>query len=41
VRQTKGIYEVWGQYPAKRSPQVFTCSFNADRQFLSVDKLQP
>ena len=41
VRQTKGMYEVWGQYPAKPSPQLFICSFNAERQFLSVDKLQP
>jgi hypothetical protein len=41
VTQTKGMYEVWGQYPAKPSPQVFICSFNAERQFLSVDKLQP
>jgi hypothetical protein len=39
ARQTKGMYEVWGQYPAEPSPQVFTCSFNAERQFLSVDKL--
>jgi len=30
--------EVWGQYQAGRSPQVFICSFNAERRFLSVDK---
>ena len=37
VSKTKGMYEVWGQYPAQPSPQVFICSFNAERQFLSVD----
>jgi hypothetical protein len=36
--QTKGMWEVWGQYAAQPSPQVFICSFNAERQFLSVDK---
>jgi hypothetical protein len=36
--KTKGMWEVWGQYPAQPSPQVFICSFNAERQFLSVDK---
>jgi len=41
VRQTKGMYEVWGQYPAQPSPQVFICSFNAERQFLSVDLYKP
>jgi hypothetical protein len=39
--QTKGMWEIWGQYPAEPSPQVFICSFNAERQFLSVDKYQP
>ncbi len=39
--QTKGMWEVWGQYPAEPSPQVFICSFNAERQFLSADKYQP
>jgi hypothetical protein len=39
--QTKGMWEVWGQYPAQPSPQVFICSYNAERQFLSVDKYQP
>ena len=38
ARQTQGMWEVWGQYPAQPSPQVFICSFNAERQFLSVDK---
>jgi hypothetical protein len=41
AKHTQGMYEVWGQYPAKPSPQVFICSFNAERQFLSVDKYQP
>jgi hypothetical protein len=41
ARQTKGMWEVWGQYPAQPSPQVFICSFNAEKQFLSVDKYQP
>ena len=36
--KTKGMWEVWGQYPAQPSPQVFICSFNAEKQFLSVDK---
>ena len=34
--QTKGMWEVWGQYGS--NAQVFICSFNAERQFLSVDK---
>ena len=38
ARQTQGMWEVWGQYPAQPSPQVFICSFNAERKFLSVDK---
>lgn len=38
ARQTQGMWEVWGQYPAQPSPQVFICSFNAEKQFLSVDK---
>jgi len=38
ARQTQGMWEVWGQYPAQPSPQVFICSFNAERIFLSVDK---
>jgi hypothetical protein len=38
ARKTQGMWEVWGQYPAQPSPQVFICSFNAERQFLSVDK---
>ena len=41
VSQTKGMYEVWGQYEAQPSPQVFICSFNAERQFLSVDLYRP
>ena len=41
AKQTKGIYEIWGQYPAQPSPQVFICSFNAERQFLSVDLYRP
>ena len=41
AKQTQGMYEVWGQYPAQPSPQVFICSFNAERKFLSVDKYQP
>jgi hypothetical protein len=36
--QTQGMWEVWGQYAAQPSPQVFVCSFNAEKQFLSVDK---
>lgn len=36
---TKGMYEVWGQYGA--NAQVFICSFNAERQFLSVDLYRP
>lgn len=39
VSQTKGMYEVWGQYGA--NAQVFICSFNAERQFLSVDLYRP
>ena len=39
VSQTKGMYEVWGQYGA--NAQVFICSFNAERQFLSVDLYKP
>jgi hypothetical protein len=39
--QTQGMWEVWGQYPAQPSPQVFICSFNAEKQFLSVDKNTP
>jgi hypothetical protein len=39
--KTKGMWEVWGQYPAQPSPQVFICSFNAERQFLSVDLYRP
>jgi hypothetical protein len=35
------MWEVWGQYPAQPSPQVFICSFNAERQFLSVDLHRP
>jgi hypothetical protein len=38
ARQTQGMWEVWGQYPAQPSPQVFICSFNAERKFLSADK---
>jgi hypothetical protein len=38
AKQTQGMYEVWGQYPADPSPQVFICSYNAERKFLSVDK---
>jgi hypothetical protein len=41
AKQTQGMYEVWGQYPAEPSPQVFICSFNAERQFLSVDLYRP
>jgi len=41
AKQTQGMYEVWGQYPAQPSPQVFICSFNAERQFLSVDLYRP
>jgi hypothetical protein len=41
AKQTQGMWEVWGQYPAQPSPQVFICSFNAEKQFLSVDKYQP
>lgn len=37
--QTKGMWEVWGQYGS--NAQVFICSFNAERQFLSVDRYQP
>ena len=37
--QTKGMYEVWGQYGA--NAQVFICAFNAERQFLSVDLYRP
>jgi len=37
--ETKGMYEVWGQYGA--NAQVFICSFNAERQFLSVDLYRP
>jgi hypothetical protein len=37
-RQTQGMWEVWGQYDASPSPQVFICSFNAEKRFLSVDK---
>jgi hypothetical protein len=39
ARQTQGMYEVWGQYGA--NAQVFICSFNAERQFLSVDLYRP
>ncbi len=39
VSQTKGMYEVWGQYGA--NAQVFICAFNAERQFLSVDLYRP
>ena len=39
VSKTKGMYEVWGQYGA--NAQVFICSFNAERQFLSVDLYKP
>jgi hypothetical protein len=39
ARQTQGMYEVWGQYGA--NAQVFICSFNAERQFLSVDPYRP
>jgi hypothetical protein len=38
ARQTQGMYEVWGQYPVDQSAQVFICSYNAERKFLSVDK---
>jgi hypothetical protein len=41
AKQTQGMYEVWGQYAAQPSPQVFICSFNAERQFLSVDLYRP
>ncbi len=41
AKQTQGMYEVWGQYPAQPSPQVFICSFNAEKQFLSVDLYRP
>ena len=37
--QTKGMWEVWGQYGT--NAQVFICSFNAEKQFLSVDKYTP
>lgn len=40
-KQTQGMWEVWGQYPAQPSPEVFICSFNAEKQFLSVDKYTP
>jgi hypothetical protein len=39
AKQTQGMYEVWGQYGA--NAQVFICSFNAERQFLSVDLYRP
>jgi hypothetical protein len=39
AKQTQGMYEVWGQYGA--NAQVFICSFNAERQFLSVDLYKP
>ena len=39
AKQTQGMYEVWGQYGA--NAQVFICSFNAEKQFLSVDKYTP
>jgi len=39
VSQTKGMYEVWGKYGA--NAQVLICSFNAERQFLSVDLYRP
>ena len=39
MSKTKGMYEVWGQYGA--NAQVFICSFNAERQFLSVDLYRP
>ena len=39
AKQTQGMYEVWGQYGT--SAQVFICSFNAERQFLSVDLYRP
>ena len=39
AKKTQGMYEVWGQYGA--DAQVFICSFNAERQFLSVDLYRP
>ena len=39
--QTNGMWDGWGQYPAEPSAQVFICSFNAERQFLSIDRYQP
>jgi|APIni6443716594_1056825.scaffolds.fasta_scaffold213519_2 hypothetical protein len=39
AKQTQGMYEVWGQYGT--NAQVFICSFNAERQFLSVDIYRP
>ncbi len=39
AKQTQGMYEVWGQYGT--NAQVFICSFNAERQFLSVDLYRP
>lgn len=39
ANQTQGMYEVWGQYGS--NAQVFICSFNAERQFLSVDLYRP
>ncbi|MFO1407773.1 MAG: YsaB family lipoprotein [Steroidobacteraceae bacterium] len=39
ARQTQGMWEVWGQYGA--NAQVFICSFNAEKQFLSVDLYKP
>lgn len=39
AKKTQGMYEVWGQYGA--NAQVFICSFNAERQFLSVDLYRP
>lgn len=37
----KGMYSVWGQYPAQPSPQVFICTFSAEGRFVGVDKYQP
>lgn len=39
AKQTQGMYEVWGQYGSEA--QVFICSFNAERRFLSVDLYRP
>jgi hypothetical protein len=36
-----GMHSVWGQYPASPSPQAFICTFNAEGQFVGVDKHRP